>query len=345
MSNLDLIIPTFNRPEFLSRILDYYNNYNVDYNIIIADSSSTANKIRNKKVIALFPKLNISYIKFSSKLPSHIKFGIMVKKARSKYVCFCPDDDFIIPNGIDAAVKFLEKNPDYATAHGTYISFYLYKGFFGIKLWWRFIYPFTTINSSSPLVRLINHLKSYYQVLWAVRRTEVAKKSYKEFLKSKVNPYLFGELLPDMLTLIFGKMKRLNTLYSARQAFSTSYSYWPSLLDSRKTKVYDQEYDKFKKCLTTNLAKFGFSKSESSNIIDLKMKAYLKTTIQEHLTGRINLILKRLPPSIDKFVRLLHVKYLFSKTSSDPTGAINHPSSKYFDDFNTLRKIIFKHNI
>ncbi len=347
MKTVDLIIPTYNRPEFLKRILSYFNLNIHKFNIIIADSSSPLNKSRNKKIISSFSKLNILYIdKFPQNLPSHYKYGKMIKYAKSKYCVFCPDDDFIIPNGIKTAVDFLEKNPDYSAAHGTYISFYTHKTPFNSKqFWWRFIYPYESITSSNPCIRLSAHLTQYYQVLWAVRRTDMVKSAYKEFLKSKVDPFLFGELLPDMLTLIFGKMKRLNTFYAARQALSTSYSYWPSLIDAQKSGIYDKEYTKFKNCLIENLVRYGFSENKSLQIIDTSMNKYLKTTVQEHLMGKANIMLKYFPTFIKVSIRLLHIKYLFSKKKIDKIGSIDNPSSKYFNDFKIIRQSVLTHNI
>src|SRR5258708_4910875 len=216
----------------------------------------------------------------------------MIKYAKAKYCVFCADDDFVIPSGIKIAVDFLEKNPSYVVAHGSYISFYLYKGPLGYRFWWRFIYPFKPITSSNSLNRLLSHLLDYYQVLYAVRRTETVKMAYKEFIKSKTNPILFGELMPDMLTLIYGKMKRLDCFYGARQAFSTSYSYWPSLIDATNDGTYDAEYSKFRNSLALNVSKTSkVSKQKAAEMIDLNMKQYLKTTYQDHLMGRVNLIL------------------------------------------------------
>lgn len=346
IGNLDLIIPTYNRPKFLRRILEFYDSYITPFKIIVVDSSSKPNKNLNKKIVSSFSNLNILYIdKFPEKLPSHLKYAKMVQYATSKYVCFCPDDDFIVPNGIREAVEFLEKNPDYAAAHGTYIAFYVYSNPFKFKkFWWKFIYPYKSIISSDSQERFVSHLTNYYQVLWSVRRTNLVKTCYQEFLKSKADPYLFGELLPDMLTVIYGKMKRLNTFYAARQAFSTSYGYWPSLFDAQREGIYEKEYIKFKNCIAKNLMKYGFSKDKSLSIIDLSMKRYLKTTMQEHLMGRVNLLLKFFPSFIRICIRLLHAKYLFSKMMKDRIGLIDNPSSKYFKDFEIIRRIVLEHN-
>ena len=93
--------------ETLRRILNYYNSYHIEFNIIIADSSTNINKKLNKKIAASFPKLKILYIdKFSEKLVSHHKFAEIVKYVKTKYCVFCADDDFVVPNGIKQAVDF-----------------------------------------------------------------------------------------------------------------------------------------------------------------------------------------------------------------------------------------------
>lgn len=350
MSNVDLIIPTYNRPKFLKRILDYYNSYKIDFNVIVADSSSPNNKKLNKKIVHSYSTLNILYIdKFPQNLSQHDKFAKMIKYARSKYVCFCADDDFIVPNGIKEALDFLEKNPDYSAAHGTYISFYTYKVFGSKKFWWRFLYFPHSISSPKPLNRFVSHLTNYNLITWAVQRTNIAKICHKEFSKCKIDPYLlpvFGELLPDSLIAIYGKIKHLNTFYAARQAFSQILSSYPSLIDAKKKGVYKREYKKFKNSLLDNLSNLDyFSKEKSALIIDEAMEKYINYSYQEHLVNRLNFFLKYFPGFIQKGLRLLHIKYLFSKEKKNQIGLIDNPSSRYFKDFETIRRSVLKHNI
>lgn len=344
MSLIDLFIPTYNRPFFLRRILTFYSIYKFKHRIIIADSSTNQNKQHNKKIISEFNNLNILYVDtFSPKQVSHHKFGEMVKLAKAKYSVFCADDDFLIPEGIDEAVKFLEKNPDYSSAHGTYIAFYIYRFFKFKKFLWRFIYSIQTINETSALNRLTYHLANYNQVLWAVRRTDRLKIIYSEFLKSKADSVYFGELLPDMLSVIYGKVKRINTFYSARQAFSTAYKYWPSLQDGIKSGIYQSEYGKFKKTLIRNLKKVSkIDLKQANEEIDKAMDSYLSLSNQEHLTGRLNLLLGNFPVSIGNTIRQLHVGYLYSKKNLNKIGKIDSPFSKYFRDFINIKNLVLK---
>ena len=126
MAKATIIIPTYNRSGYLQRTLDYYHKYGNDFDIVVADSSSNDNKKLNRKIIPSFPNLKIQYIdKYSEKTDPYHKFADMVNYAKEKYCVFCGDDDFVVPNGINQSVDFLEKNPEFTVAHGYYIGFHL----------------------------------------------------------------------------------------------------------------------------------------------------------------------------------------------------------------------------
>lgn len=124
MSNFSLVIPTRNRPNRLRRLLDYYDKYGKGFNIIIADSSSNDNKKLNKKSVLIFSNLDIHYIdKYPSKIEASHKINNALNYVNTKYSVLCADDDFIIPNGINKSVDFLEKNSDFSVAQGKFIAF------------------------------------------------------------------------------------------------------------------------------------------------------------------------------------------------------------------------------
>lgn len=52
-----IIIPTYNRPKYLERILSYYNGFEENYNIIVADSSLNNNEEATNKWILMHEKL------------------------------------------------------------------------------------------------------------------------------------------------------------------------------------------------------------------------------------------------------------------------------------------------
>ncbi len=351
MNKLDLIIPTYNRTEYLKRILDYYQEYGKDFNFIVADSSKPTIKRSNKKLVKSYSKLKILYIdKFSDKLIQSHKFAEMVEYAKSKYVCFCADDDFIVPNAIRECVSFLEKHPDYSAAHGSYIGFHLFHNpLISLKVGWAFRHSPSSISYQKPINRLSYYLSNISQVLWAVRRTKIVKACYNEFLKTGLDPYLIailGEMVPDALTVVFGKVKRLNTFYGARQYFGSIINYFPSFLDAKKTGKYDSEYHKFKNCLIDNLRKVdNISREQAVQVIDAAMEKSINLSYQQHLMSKINLMLKDYPKFFYQALRTIQATYLFSKKKTDPIGEIDNPTSKYCNDFDHIRRNVINHSI
>ena len=126
MNKSDIIIPTYNRPNYLKRILNYFNYHKISSNIIVADSSNKENQQKNKEIISKTSDLNIDYLKpYPSDMNMFYKINNALNFTNEKYCLICADDDFIIPRSIDKCVQFLAKNPNYTIAHGEYLSFYL----------------------------------------------------------------------------------------------------------------------------------------------------------------------------------------------------------------------------
>lgn len=244
----------------------------------MADSSSDDNKKLNKNIIASVSNLTIQYLDhYSREMVSHHKFADAVNYAESKYCVFCADDDFITPNGIKQSVDFLEKNPDYVIAQGRFIGFRL-ENHRGNKrrFRWKFADPPISIEFPKPESRFEYHMSLYTtSTIYGVHRTEALQRVYKELLKSKVDPLFFGELLPSMLTLIYGKMKCLNVLYGARNEHTIGVG-WPTLGDAIESGTFDEKYARFRECLVTNLSKVSrLSTEDSGKLVDRAFSVYL----------------------------------------------------------------------
>jgi len=344
MTNCDIIIPIFNRPVYLKRILSYYSDSETAHNIIVADSSLDENKELNKKTISSVSNLDIKYLdNYSTEINAHHKMADAVNYAEGKYCLFCADDDFVTTNGINQSVDFLEQNPDFTIAHGFYISFHL-KTDDGEKqqFCWKPVNSGEEITFPEAKDRLIFHFSNYHPTIFAVHRTELLKMVYKETLKSKVDPLFFGELLPSMLTLIYGKIKRLDVLYAARDDDSVrSGGRWPSLKDAIKAGIYNEEYAKFRDCLAMHLSQQSqLDIDESKQIIDNAMSAHMSAYMKKYYPSKSKkgyiLDYLGLPDWIDKEIRKSYAKLT-------PAGCVKKystgmsPSSKYYDDFSRIR--------
>ena len=343
-----IIIPTYNRPQYLQRILGYYDSFGEKFKIIVADSSSDENKKLNKKIISSVSNLDIKHLDhYPTEINSHHKFADMVNYVEEKYCVFCADDDFIVPNGIKQSVVFLKKNPDFTVAQGYHIVFHLKPGKNGEQqFYWTPNYSQDSIIFPDAKSRLTEHLSNYtLPTIYAVHRTDFLKMVYQELLNSDVDPMQFGELLPTMLTLIYGQMKWIDVPYAARQAESRV-GYWPSLSEYIKAGKYENEYIKFKNCLAFHLSKNSqLDINASKKMVDKAMAAYMKKNYPNNLLihkMRVILGYLRLPDWIDEGIRTLYRKLIFQKRIRKQMDNFQCFEDvfppKYCEDFNKIRR-------
>jgi len=341
-----ILIPTYNRPDRLKRLLDYYNKYGKNFNIIVADSSTDENKLQNKKNISTFSNLDILYLdQYSSKINPYHKFANMVNYVEKKYCVFCADDDFITPNGINKSVEFLENNPDFSCAHGHYICFYL--KFDRVKkqqFCWTPSYPNKSINFSTAKSRFNFHFSNYYPTFYAVHRTDLLKMIFKDAVEY-ANDGQFGELLPSMLDLIYGKMKKLDVLYSAREIiFGFGDQTSKSLEDFIKNGTFEKKYIKFRECLAKALvSKEDISKEKAQKLIDKAMNKYLGSSM---LKLKLIMGLKKINGLHALLKKFYHIcrrpktsKKKISVLDRAPAIECDNQENPYYEDFIRIQTV------
>lgn len=207
LSDITIIIPTYNRPRQLNRLLNYYSRSK--FQIIVGDSSPDIFPyLKRYRNVKYYHYPNFSYAK---KLP------LIYDRVRTKYVLFCADDDFIIPKSIIECRNFLNKNSDYNSAHGHYI-------FFEDQKKNLTVYPFylasikLDINSNSPSKRVKHLLSHYMQLLYAVTKTSDMKLAFKLLRENpRIKNDNLVELFQAIILCINGKSKTLPNLYCARE--------------------------------------------------------------------------------------------------------------------------------
>lgn len=348
MIGCTILIPTYNRPEYLKRILSYYSDYESTYYIIVADSSSTEVKKLNEESISSFSNLNVQHLdNYSPKINTFHKVAGAVNYVDTKYCVLCADDDFVTPNGINQAVDFLENNPDFIVAHGRYIRFWPRSGVGNKQQFvWKPNYRFQSITSPDPKKRLTYHLSHYFMpTFYAVHRTDFLKLISDEVTKF-TDDYRFGELLPSMLALIYGKLKCLDVLYAARETILTSASATSATLsDFIRDGTYEEKYKRFRQCLSTHLSQQSqLDIEESKKVIDNAMSAFIMKKVNLNANGG-NIITRKLrglldflnlPDWLDKGLRRSYTELTRSRRSEKYSIDMS-PSSKYYDDFNKIR--------
>ncbi|OGY52178.1 MAG: hypothetical protein A3J59_03435 [Candidatus Buchananbacteria bacterium RIFCSPHIGHO2_02_FULL_56_16] len=315
MTPLTIIIPTYNRPGYLRRILDYYELKSCPYDIIVADSSRPEVKLQNRTTVENHRQLNIRFLdSFSPDLNPWYKHPRVISTVTTEYLSFCADDDFILLDGIMAGLNFLKTNPDFVVAHGQYFDFHLKKTSADEpEFSWRLGgYDSPSVDTDEPAERLRAHLDHYNPTFYGVHRTAVASVAYRALLDFKVDPILFGELLSSAITVIYGKIKRLETPHSFSNGSSPTV--WPDLLKLRREPSYPPKYATFRDATAHYLNQQSKLGAEQSNIIvDQAMKVYTKHNYPPNYRSKLrSLVKKALPENVYAAGRTL---YRRSKTS------------------------------
>jgi glycosyltransferase domain-containing protein len=361
-NNLSLVIPTYNRPSYLQRLLTYLKNQNVDYDIFIPDSSSDEIKTLNEDIINSFSRLRITHLNhYSSETNFYHKIAQTVDFLNTKYTVLCADDDYITPKALNKSIDFLGKNSDYTAVGGFYLAFLKKDSRLKKKqLYWKeYLSPFDQIKTYASLIspdpqsRLINHLSFYIPTLYYVHETDFLKMIQKESLplvKELNFAASFGELLLDMLTVIYGKIKTLDMFYGARESIPTtkgSSVKYAGILKPIKDGTYHCYYEIFRNCLAKHLSKVAnITEHESKIVIDKGMEHYLKRSVGKISSSRINQFIRSFRRSLYFFqINLTQYQSIsFRKQIDLRKWNVNNPPSNYIDEFKQIRQSALSNN-
>ncbi|WP_028748338.1 glycosyltransferase family 2 protein [Rhizobium mesoamericanum] len=121
---LSICVPTYNREAYLRNALEHCETYDFDfpYEIVISDNASTDN---TKQVVDEFIArgLPIRYFRRPINGGPYKNVASAFHHAVGEYSIYLADDDFLIPDGVKAAVAYLDAHSDVSACHA---SWYLY---------------------------------------------------------------------------------------------------------------------------------------------------------------------------------------------------------------------------
>ncbi len=230
LKDLTIIVPSYNRQNYLIRLIKYWRDTGVK--LIILDGSST----NLKKNIKILDK-NIKYIHFPSSLYKRLYYSI--KLIKTKYVMLGCDDEFYVSSSLAKCVKFLSLNKDFVACTGRAISF----NFKNNSIIANNIYPLLKnrkLTHSDPNKRIEKHFSNYEQGhLYAVCEAKIWKIAAKTVFSKEYNFYAAWELqfeylipfskkslvLPNLLWLRSKENEPIRDT-SPSMSFSNSFSNW-----------------------------------------------------------------------------------------------------------------------
>ena len=205
LENFTLVIILHNRHANLDRLLQYYDGY--DFPICIADSSS------NPHVFNTALKQTTRYL-YTPGISYTAKIEQVLDAIRTPFVALCADDDFLVPDGIKAAVDWLQMHDDYTAAQGNIIKYYNQSNQ-AIVFDIMYVGDFT-VAEDQPLARLKKMFHTYKSILYAVHRVDSLKASFANAGATIHNLYL-NEYLSSIVPVLKGKVKDIGSLYQVRE--------------------------------------------------------------------------------------------------------------------------------
>lgn len=221
-NDVTIIICTKNRVDSLALILDYHRSCDFQGFIIVADGSD-----EQKAVAGHFSSTRMLQLDCRG-LNIEESYLNAVREAKTKYVAYCGDDDFLLRSGLQQCVRFMSEHPDYAGC--TAVSGYLNLSQRGVAF--DQVLPYRTDEYSDERAshRLSKMLFSH-SAPWFLIRTELIEKSLSASASFGIPRAREKYLL--FSTLCQGKVKRLlNCVYVIRGVHSDSFCYPDDPVDS-----------------------------------------------------------------------------------------------------------------
>ena len=241
LSNLTIIIPSYNRQPFIKRQIAFWKNTSVE--VVILDGSQTG----------IFPdewcENNIRYYHKPVSLEDRLKFASTI--IRTEYATMLSDDELFVPSALEECLNFLDNNPDYVACKGQVIGFR--RNSFISRC--QGVIGYTDlrgyeVTSSIPAERLLEHMSPYAMAsLWAVHRADVLKKTLElAGLRPRYSSAAAFELQISLITAWYGKIKVLDRLMWLRSRENRNI-WWSfgnvSTIDWLTNKKYKNEIEQF----------------------------------------------------------------------------------------------------
>ena len=219
-----ILIPLKNRGNYTFRVLEYLQESDCKYNILIADGSKSRD-INNKLILKNFPNLKITYKRFRYDKSFNdflTKMADAIKLVKDEYVYMLPNDDFLDLNFLKKAVSFLNKNNKYSCVGGDVININIKNFFFKDNCIGRISLVGSQYGKKSISVDnddVYKRMLKYECVLPVelLHKKKVFLKIFELSMKYKVKNYHELTWVWATLPILFGKKKNLPTNSLLRQ--------------------------------------------------------------------------------------------------------------------------------
>jgi len=217
---------------------------------------------------------SVSYRYYGPEMPFHKRMLDGAGRVDSPYVLFCPDDDFFFIDTLNACVRFLEANRNFAAAQGVIYSARLIKRPDEEKLQFAAI-PVTVIEclQSTPLERLHFLARNYCHWIYCVQRKETLSERLEYGVRFASNP-VFWEYYDSLFTVAKGKTRLIPSIGVVRSSHdmnasealmkARSYDSFPLALQDQ---AFSEKFAQFREELDSALAANGQIVEEAARTV------------------------------------------------------------------------------
>ncbi len=268
-----LIVPTYDRPALLSRLLDYLERQRADFSIVVLDSSHDGVRAANATRIARSP-LSIRLADYATDVHPFLKIRDGLKLVTTACCSICADDDVLVLPALRECLALLDERSEVSAVHGSYFNF-VESEFFDLS---AIMYRGPSVIADAPLDRLRQLFARYEAVFYAVYRTHIMQEVFGSV--GEVGTTLARELLTAALTAVSGQIVRIADFYYGRNTgASLAYEHWhPFQIFASSPELIFREYPIFRQIVLDALSRTcgpDRSAADTATILDLIFLRYL----------------------------------------------------------------------
>lgn len=238
-----------NRSDFVIRTLRYYVETGFSGTILLGDSSGPEHAAPTVAYLdRIRDRLNVTYLACPG-LPDRETQHRLATMVETRYAALMGDDDFLVTQGLDACVAFLDANPGFTGANGRAWAFRVEPANPGDGEVYGEIdvfdaYPQPEFLQVAAAERYAAHMTNYRATLFTVHRTEVWRELFADVLM--FDDRAFGsELVPTTLSPVLGRVKHLDRMYLLRQDHGRRYQL-PQVDDWRAQPRWQANFERFR---------------------------------------------------------------------------------------------------
>ena len=357
MTKVAIIIPTMNRPDFILRQFEFYEQMKSPHPVYISDSSNEENAEKIKSGIKKFKNFEITY---QWAPPGKDCTYSLMPLIKEKYCMAVNDDDIMIPKTISECADFLEEHPDYGTCAGKQVNVYFTQEDFNkpYGIIERQTRPFgRSIEDDNMLVRiqdLSSPNKAMPFICFAVTRIEVERDMRNITKNVSLMEDMFEFLVLNLL-IMSGKSKMLDKLGYIMQRSIIRFPNHRLREDFLSFPAIIEYWRFYKEGVLQILQKSGISQENSLRTVKWLFAKYLyenlyysadmamvnasnkEPVVKTDFTGKRRSKIKKLRHLIS---HLPFLKAIYYKIN--PPDYVDRSESRYFNDFKVVKDFLEK---